>query len=338
MGPAERESALLKREDGDDTESAPAEWLNIQCGEIREEEEDCIQPGTEHSRDARRCETYLLRNLLPDEPAWVRRHGLMHHVKFLKLVVISILVTIATRELSCALPEWSCVRSYGPAEYFLYYWNEQCCDLLILFLLGRMFQRRGADTPLFLLMCLLGSLFPSAQDTVPFMRVSLSLYAINCQWQVGTWIWVVAEVLIVLVVVAKHVQYAFSNRLALVWALEACALVLVVIVPQASDPAFHFHHWVAAWIMAIVARFEPAWSVATQAFFVGYYLNGIAIYGRHPILACKQVYFESDQQHCTLGKNTTNGTQPIYVPPNPWNCSGDYARRDWMPQGQGWEP
>jgi hypothetical protein len=38
----------------------------------------------------------------------------------------------------------------------------------------------------------------------------------------------------------------------------------------------------------------------------------------------------SDSQHCTLGKDI-NGTKPIYDPPNPWNCSGDYARRSWLP-------
>ena len=270
-------------------------------------------------------------NLAPDEAAWVVRCRLVLHVKFLKLVVAAVLVTVATRELSCALPGWSCVKNYGPAEYFEYYWSAQCCDLLVLFFVGRVYERRGADTPLFLVMCLLGALFPSAQETIPFMRVSLSLYAIHCQWQMATWIWVIAEVLIVLVIAAKHVRYAISNRLALVWGLETCALVSVLIGPNVADTAFHFHHWIFAWILAMVARFEPLWSVATQAFFIGYYLNGIAIYGRHPVLACKEVYFLSDQQGCTLGKNTTNGTQPIYEPPNPWNCSGDYARRSGMP-------
>ena len=36
----------------------------------------------------------------------------------------------------------------------------------------------------------------------------------------------------------------------------------------------------------------------------------------------QEVFFLSDQQGCLAGKNTTNGTQPIYHPPNPWNCSG----------------
>ena len=124
------------------------------------------------------------RNLLPDSGRLVARHGLELHVKFLKLVVVVLLLTLFTRQVSCALPGWSCKRDFATADFFKYYWAAQCCDLLVIFFVGRMCGRRGADTPLFLATSLLGSLFSSAQETIPFMRVSFSLYAIMCQWQV----------------------------------------------------------------------------------------------------------------------------------------------------------
>jgi hypothetical protein len=70
------------------------------------------------------------------------------------------------------------------AEYFTYYWGEQCCDLFLIFVVGRMYERRGADTPLFLLACFAGAILPSAQEQISFLRVSFSQYAVMCQWQV----------------------------------------------------------------------------------------------------------------------------------------------------------
>ena len=275
---------------------------------------------------------WVLRPLLLDGGDVVRRHGLLLHVKFLKLVAVSTLITVVTRELSCTLPGWACVQSYGPSQFFTHYFTAQSSDLLVLFFVGRVFQRSGVDSPLFIGMCLLGALWPSAQEQIPFLRVSLSLYAMMCHWSPATWVWVAGELVLVIAVFLKHVHHAYVNKLAVSWVLEVLTILLVCLAPNAADSAFHAHHWYCAWILAMLARFEPCWSLATQAFFVGYYINGIAIYGRHPVLACKEVYFLSDQQGCTLGKNMTNGTEPIYIPPNPWNCSGDYARRSWMLQ------
>lgn len=82
--------------------------------------------------------SWSTRNLLPDNGEWVTQHGLEVHVKMIKLIVIVTLTTILTREISCVMPGWSCVKKYGPAEFFKYYWAEQCCDLLIIFFVSRM--------------------------------------------------------------------------------------------------------------------------------------------------------------------------------------------------------
>jgi hypothetical protein len=128
---------------------------------------------------------WLLCNFLPDDGPWVKKHELELHIKFFKLVGIVTAITLITREASCALPGWSCVESYGASQYFQFFWAPQCGDLFILFFLGRMYQRPGADTLLFLIACLLGAFLPSAQENISFLRVSLSLYAMMCQWQVS---------------------------------------------------------------------------------------------------------------------------------------------------------
>jgi hypothetical protein len=246
----------------------------------------------ERSRPEQAGTGWSLRNLLPDGGSFAARHGLQLHAKFLKLVVIVLVLTLVTRAISCWLPGWSCKEDFSTADYFKYYWAEQCCDLLVVFFVGRMCGRRGSDTPLFLAMSLLGSLMPSAQETIPFLRVSFSTYAIMCQWRSMTFVWVAAEVTLLTWIAIKHVRHAIATNAAISWAAasfskvlyitilfskytralsfknlcqaEAVALFVIFFLPNATDTALHVHHWYLAWIIALLARFDPHWSVATQ--------------------------------------------------------------------------
>ena len=54
------------------------------------------------------------------------------------------------------------------------------------------------------------------------------------------------------------------------------------------------HLCACSWFLAAaLPRYAPWWSRATQAWFIGGYLNGIAVYGRDPVLACADVYFRA---------------------------------------------
>jgi hypothetical protein len=85
------------------------------------------------------------------------------------------------------------------------------------------------------------------------------------------------------------------------------------------------------------ANLENWWSQMVQAFLWGQYLNGIAVWGRDPILTCAYGYFVSTNIHCaymqcfydqhdddddTSGTNTT-GYKP-FVEADWRNCSASY--------------
>ncbi len=42
------------------------------------------------------------------------------------------------------------------------------------------------------------------------------------------------------------------------------ALFVIFFLPNVADTALHVHHWYLAWLLALLARFNTPWSVATQ--------------------------------------------------------------------------
>ena len=60
----------------------------------------------------------------------------------------------------------------------------------------------------------------------------------------------------------------------------------------------HLHHWYYAWILGMHANLNVWWSRLTMAFFWGIYINGIAIFGRDPIMTCAITLYQSQNQLC----------------------------------------
>ena len=46
------------------------------------------------------------------------------------------------------------------------------------------------------------------------------------------------------------------------------------------------------------ANLDVWWSQATMAYFWGMYINGIAVYGRDPVLTCEYAHFVTEDQGC----------------------------------------
>lgn len=81
------------------------------------------------------------------------------------------------------------------------------------------------------------------------------------------------------------------------WAVETLTASAILLAPL-GRPAFHLHHWLIGWLVALVARHPPWWSDATQAVAIGVYLNGIVVYGRDPLLGCDAVFFAVGGSGC----------------------------------------
>jgi hypothetical protein len=90
-------------------------------------------------------------------------------------------------------------------------------------------------------------------------------------------------------------------------------LDVVVRFPREQVPKsrLRFNKFVG-WLFGMHANFDVWWSRATMAYFFGMYVNGIAVYGRDPLLTCEYAYFVSKDQGCPVEDTIGMGRRYIY--------------------------
>lgn len=192
----------------------------------------------------------------------------------------------------------------------------------------------------FITIVLVGSLLPSLVNELYFMKHSVSAFEVMCRWDALTW---VAAALIVSFLGAVSVAHAahFLVNTTREEQLRALAELLVVVglfvAPRVLEPSFHMHHWYTAWLLALVCRLPVLWSRAAQALLIGAYINGIAVYGRDPVLACQAAFDLAYNEQCQFyiqcvvppppgSAPGTPGAPTTFTPPDWRTCDpGDYA-------------
>jgi hypothetical protein len=140
---------------------------------------------------------------------------------------------------------------------------------------------------------------------------------------------------LVVSLILLHVVYAVRHGVFGMKLFELFLSVILLLLPLAMSPYFHLHHWYAGWFVGMHANFEKAWwSRATMAWCWGCYINGIAVYGRDPVLTCGYALFISEANRCPFLdcyldgiQNNDNETEvPVVQPmvqPDWRNCSAD---------------
>lgn len=227
---------------------------------------------------------------------------------------------------------------HGDQSYTLHLFLRQdfhkvVLDLMFLFVVGRIASPAPMplDSRSFAIVVLASALVPSALDQFSFMRIHVSLYSMRCQWTAKTWLAALAIAALVLPIVGAHLwHFCFRTtrderrRAGLEWA----TIFTIFVLPRAFEPSFHIHHWYMAWLLAQICCLPTVWSRGAQAFFIGCYINGVAMWGRDPVLACQAAYDLAFYQKCPflVGCAQDHGSHGVYVPPNPTTCeAGDYA-------------
>ena len=255
-------------------------------------------------------------------------------VGFGKLLLVSALLLVLTRTV-VVVADLEYDHEYGLVEFLTYDVNEVALDLLAFFVLGRLHRRPGVDTPLFVGLAAFNAVLMSLLNQLPALQVSFGLYEMHCVWSSWTWLAVVITAATIVGVVVLHVKFLATDRpLCLRCAVQFAAIVTLFWLPHVLSSAggFHIHHWFYCWSLACVANLDPWWSQATQAYFFGGYINGIAVYGRDPLLVCiaafyraanGRCFFVSEACHCQDG-NTTLAMQSSLTTVDWWACTGDY--------------
>lgn len=219
-------------------------------------------------------------------------------VKFVKFVVTTILSIFVTR--------WVVLKEFPDHDSFWKLWqlftyegDSIVRDLCVFFVVGRLSHRSGVDTLEWMFWGILANIYFESQGFVPWMQHAVTLYEMHCIWPWQLWVFAVWVVLASVGVGAAHVVVAHRRRILSIRLVEFLSCLGIFVAPLVSSPYFHFHHWFAGWLLGMHANLHDRWwSRAAMAYCWGMYVNGLAVYGRDPLLTCEYVRFLQADLQC----------------------------------------
>lgn len=184
---------------------------------------------------------------------------------------------------------------------------------------------------------LIGLLYPSwSEANLWFLRHSFSTYEIMCNWPWELFVYCIFVGVFSVTLIVWHVKRLMMEKRTISHLLEILLSCSVFILPIMSHPNFHLHHWYIARIVGMHLNSSDIFSQAVQAFFWGQYMNGVAVWGRDPVLTCAYAYYISTDINCaymncfldhdnSTNTTTNNDHYKSFVSPDWHNCSASYV-------------
>ena len=272
----------------------------------------------------------LLRHALPDRGF---ECAPVEVVRFVKLLGVAGLLLGLTRAVVVGL-DLEYDHTYGVDAFLRYDVNEVVLDLLFLFIAGGLYAQPAADQFGFAAVAACNAFMMSVLNEIPALQHSFSLYEIHCRWSFGTFAFVAFFGVVFGRVLLLHCRHLSTRPVELKRAcLQLGSMFVLFWGPHLTDGDFHIHHWFYSWFLACQCNFTGVWwSRATQAWFFGGYLNGIAVYGRDPILVCEAAFYRASRGNgncqflaqlstCIVPGTNHTASEPMA---DWWTCSGDY--------------
>jgi len=188
-------------------------------------------------------------------------------------------------------------------------------DCFAFFCVGRLWRQRGVDHLAWILPMVVCNVYFASQQYVWWLQNSISLYAMHCVWPWQLWVFIVVIIIpTICLILLLHVKRAIDKNLLLIKLFEMIlVLFFFLAAPMTHGSYFHFHHWFAGFFLGMHCNFNIWWSRVVMAYCWGMYINGIATYGRDPILTCEYAYFLSIDLDCpyTPSDNITTTVEEI---------------------------
>jgi hypothetical protein len=216
---------------------------------------------------------------------------------------------------------WENDDTYTLNEFFMYDFHSVLLDMTFFFIIGRLYDPtcNGIDTIFpWILFMTLGAVYPSIANYFVFLRHSISMYDIHCGWPAILFIYafvllVGSITLIVAILRSHHRRMVLRSRM-----VEVIVLFCLFFLPYVvlAGNSLHLHHWFIMWWLGMLSNAPEWWARSFQAYALGSYINGIAVYGRDPLLECKHAFYSSTSQQCAYMEcysenidDSTNGTE-----------------------------
>ena len=221
------------------------------------------------------------------------------------------------------------------ADVWRYEGNLIVTDALFFFVVGRLFRQRGIDYGEWILWCLAANVYSSYITDFRMFQHSFTLYEMHCKWPWQLWVFTVLVIPLIASIAFFHFEYAWRHRMIVQKCLEMIFCCTFLLFPLITSSYFHLHHWFAGFLVGMHLNYDVWWSRAAMAWCWGCYINGIAVYGRDPVLTCAYAYFMAKTQRCPFincylealespnHMDDNNVTVTPMIPPDWRNCSSD---------------
>jgi len=230
---------------------------------------------------------------------------------------------------------WESDKEYSLNDFVLYDFQSVVTDLFFFFFTSRLYNKPGVDRVFpNLLPMAAGCVIPSLTTNITWMQHSFSMFDIMCGWPWQLFAFSILALAGVVAIIHHHIVIfrkfgVLGSRLA-----ENISVISIFILPYITNPNFHFHHWYACWLFGMCANAPTILSQIVMSYMWGCYINGIAVYGRDPILSCSHAFYTSTNLQCSFMSSYSNQTDddqastpqyPEFESPNWRNCSAHYS-------------
>ncbi|GKY96350.1 hypothetical protein MPSEU_000594700 [Mayamaea pseudoterrestris] len=274
--------------------------------------------------------------LLPDEPMHYLNVRLVESpaiVKFLKFITATALLIVVVYHL-VRIMDYEHNPHLQLSDLYTFESNLIVQDALVYFMVGRLYKQQGIDHLAWIGWCLAANVFSINLTRFQFLQHAFTLYEIHCRWPWQLFAFVLLAAPIVVGLILMHVHKAFQERVFFVKLMELILCITLFLVPYLSSEYLHMHHWYLGWLIGMHFNVDVWWSRAAMAWCWGLYVNGIAAYGRDPVLTCGYSYWLSAHMRCPYLNcyldelenptwlNDTDHVEPM-INPDWRNCSAD---------------
>lgn len=181
----------------------------------------------------------------------------------------------------------------------LYDGNMIVLDVIVFYCVGRLYRHRAIDYAEWILTCGFATFYTSWSNTLQWTKHSITLFEMHCRWPWQLWVFLFTLIPLFVLLFLLHVKYAMKEKTVVKRLVELGLSYVFFIIPYASQPSFHLHHWYLGWFAGMHGNIDIWWSRAFMAWCWGAYMNGIAVYGRDPILGCAMSFYQSTNQDCS---------------------------------------
>jgi hypothetical protein len=221
------------------------------------------------------------------------------YFKFLKFLAVSFLSLYIARQYATHFGfghDASMTLSVFMHNYFF----THLCDATLFYVVSRLSYRRGVDCMNYAIPMFLGGCIWNDIGSIPSLSHAITKDSITDSWEPITFVVFIGFTVLLFAILLLHFKYMRRANILLSRLFEVVATMSLTVLPLCFSESFHLHHWLWAWLVGMHFNLYRPWSFAMNGFMWGLYLNGIALYGRDPLLGCAEVMYAVKSEGCEL--------------------------------------